>query len=205
MLPAITAPHSGENHFLNFWMEDKAWQFYHIQHKQRHKEITLIPLLHKVYGIQQAVMKNRSEVSPSQGSEYISFDTDHIWQICVSPTTKCPVKKISQTSWTIFFQYHTSRGANKWFLMFKDLFLTNTSWLFLALTTCTYHFLEASFYVFEDVSWITPLNWPKNCILNSALIFSKYPIISTTLCIPSNPSGSVLKYIDQSWRFTSAD
>lgn len=119
-------------------------------------------------------MKNRSQgffLSPSQGSEYISLDTDHIWQICVSPTTKCPVKKISQTSWTIFFQYPTSHGANKWLLMFKDLFLSNTSWLFLALTTCTYHFLEASCYVFEDVSWIMPLNWPNNCILNSAAIF----------------------------------
>lgn len=129
-------------------------------------------------------MKNRSQgffLSPPQGSQYISLDTDHIWQICVSPTTKCPVKKISQTSWTIFFWYPTSHGANKWLLMFKDLFLSNTSWLFLALTTCTYHFLEASFYVFEDVSWIMPLNWPNNCILNSAAMFSKHPIISTTL------------------------
>lgn len=92
-----------------------------------------------------------------------------------------------------FFQYPTSNGANKWFWMFKDLFLSNTSWLPLALTTRKYHFLEASFYVFEDVSWIFKLTKELHFEL---------------LNIPSSPQHSAFHqtHLDLSWNtLTKAD
>lgn len=74
MLPVITAPHSGENHHLNFRMEDRAWQFYHMQHKQRHEDITLIPPRHQQSlwhtANSHAEQVWRVALSPSQGSEF---------------------------------------------------------------------------------------------------------------------------------------